>query len=169
MKLIYIGFSKPTPGFKPFAWIIQKIESRSYDHVYIRFPEPSGEYLIFQASKSIVNLYNERIFLAANVQIKEYAIECTEEQYLALWSFIKANLGIPYSLIEDFGILLMKVFKLKKQPFNRGMSAQFCSKLGAIVCELLGINIDNEPSTIDPSLLDYILSQTTLKCIEFNN
>lgn len=165
MKTIYIGFSKPIK-FAPFAWVIQKVESRSYDHVYIRFPEPTGDYLIFQASKEMVNLYNSKIFTSINLPVKEYEINCTDEQYEALWIFIKANLGIPYSLLEDFGILLMKVLHLKKQPFNKGMSAEFCSKLGALICPILGIKIIDDPSTIDPSKLDSILSQAGLKVID---
>jgi hypothetical protein len=168
LKTIYIGFSKPAPGrFVPFAWIIQKVESRAYDHVYIRFPEPMGDYLVFQASKEMVNLYNMSIFSSLNVPVKEYEIDITPDQYDKLWIFIKSNLGIPYSLLEDFGILIMKVFKLKKQPFEQGLSAEFCSKLGANVCLLLGIPITVDPSTIDPSLLDSILSQRGLKLVEY--
>src|SRR6266403_3720707 len=160
MKTVYIGFSSPISGkFSPFAWLIKKIESRSYDHVYIRFPEPVySSYLIFQASKLMVNLYNPKIFANENSVVKEYSMELTDDQYNKLWSFVLENLGIPYSLLEDFGILLMKVFKIK-QPFNSGMSAQFCSKLGANVCILLGINISESPGSIDPSLLDLILSR----------
>ncbi len=55
MKTLYIGFSAPSGKFEPFAWIIQWVESRPYDHVYIRFPEPAtNEYMIFQASKQMV-------------------------------------------------------------------------------------------------------------------
>lgn len=162
--IVYIGFSEPKGNFNPFAWIIKKVIARPYDHVYIRFPGvSSGKDLIFQASKSMVNLYSSRIFNDQNTSIKEYEINCSMDQYIALWAFIDDNLGTPYSLIEDFGILLMKVFKLKKQPFNRGMSAQFCSKLGVIVCQIMGIVILDDPSTVDPSRLDYILSQKDLK------
>lgn len=159
---IYIGFSKPVSSFTPFAWIIQRVISRPYDHVYIRFPEPmTNQYMIFQASKEMVNLYNAQIFQSINTPIKEYEIDISNDQYKALWSFIKANLGIPYSLLEDFGILLMKIFKIK-QPFNEGLSAEFCSKLGANVCILLGLPITDNPNSIDPSKLDTILSQIPL-------
>lgn len=164
---IYIGFAKPTTTFPIFGWIIQWVESRPYDHVYIRMPEPmDNEYIIFQASKSIVNIFNKDIFLASNASLKEYEIDITDEQYIQLWRFALANLGIPYSLKEDFGILLMKVFHLKKQPYNEGMSSQFCSKLGAIICKMLGISIPVEVSEVDPSLLDKILEGTSLPCVK---
>jgi hypothetical protein len=168
MKEIYIGFSYPTGNFEPFALLIQWVESRSYDHVYIRFPEPTGEYMIFQASKQMVNLYNTSIFNAHNKSVKEYSINCTDAEYDALWTFIKANLGIPYSLKEDFGILLMKIFKLTSNPFSEGMSTEFCSKLGAIVCSMFNIPIPGNPNTIDPSLLDSILSQAGIPVTLFN-
>lgn len=154
---IYVGFSKPST-FKPFAYIIQKVEAREYDHVYIRFQEPvDNEYMIFQASKTMVNLYNCNIFFKDNTMIKEYEFDITKEQQLLLWSFIKANLGIPYSLKEDFGILLMKMFHIK-QPFNDGNREQFCSKLGAVVCQLIGIPMTEDAGSIDPSKLDAILA-----------
>lgn len=160
---IYIGFSKPTNKYALFGTLIRWIEARPYDHVYIRLPEPMTQnYLIFQASKEMVNLYNVDIFKTSNISLKEYAIEITDNQYQLLWSFVISNLGIPYSLLEDFGILCMKIFHLTKNPFNKGLSVEFCSQLGATICPIVGVNIYKPPSSIDPSLLDYILSQTTL-------
>jgi hypothetical protein len=163
---IYIGFSKPTIFFPIFGWVIQAVESRPYDHVYIRIQEPmDNEYMIFQASKSMVNLYSSKIFLSVNKPIKEYEIDINPDQYVLLWRFIKANLGIPYSLKEDFGILLMKIFHIA-QPFNGGFSVEFCSKLGANVCNLLGISMLEDVGSIDPSGLDTILNNKLLMCTE---
>lgn len=158
-KKIYIGFSKPNE-FKIFAWIIQLIEKRQYDHVYIRVEEScNNTAMIFQASSIMVNLRSETMFLDKNVSLKEYEINITDEQYAQLWNFINANLGLPYSLSEDFGLLLMKIFKLKDQPFNQGKTAYFCSKLGASVCNLLNIQMPDDIADIDPSDLDTILSE----------
>lgn len=162
---IFIGFSKPTGTFEPFAWLIQWIEARPFDHAYVRLPEPmTGEYVIFQASKEMVNLYNKSIFSAANASLKEYELECSDEQYKTLWAFVIANLGVPYSLKEDLGILLMKIFRIK-QPFNDGNSVEFCSKLGAIVCQMLGVKLPEDPGSIDPSALDLILSNAKIPCV----
>lgn len=169
MKTIYIGFSKPKSRFAVFATLIKWVESRPYDHAYVRFPEPmDGEYMIFQASKEMVNLYSADIFASINDSIKEYTITCTDEQYVELWNYIKKSVGLPYSLKEDFGILLMKIFKLKKNPYGTGGSAQFCSELAARVCKILAINIPNDPDTIDPTLLDSILSKANLPLNLFN-
>jgi len=164
---IYIGFSAPKGNFKIFASLIKWVEARPYDHTYIRLPEPmDNEYVIFQASKQMVNIFNKDIFSTSNTVFKEYEIEVTDEQYIVLWQFVRANLGIPYSLKEDFGILLMKVFHLKNQPFNEGMSAQFCSKLAAIVCKMLGIEVPADASEIDPSMMDKILEGAGFPCVE---
>lgn len=168
MKTIYIGFSRPKSN-TPFSKVIQWVESRPYDHVYIRFPEPmESEYMIFQASKEMVNLYNTDIFYSINISIKEYVINCTDEQYITLWKHIKKSVGIPYSLKEDFGILLMKIFKLKTNPFSSGRSAEFCSEEGVRVSSILGITMPNNPDTVDPTLLDSILSKAGLRVLYFN-
>jgi hypothetical protein len=165
MRKIFIGFSSPTGKFEPFAWLIKWVESRPYDHAYIRLQEPiNNEYFIFQASKEMVNAYNKDIWQSLNASYKEYEIDITDEQYAALWLFIFANLGVPYSLLEDFGILLMKIFKLSKNPFDNGMSAEFCSELCANVCKLIGIDISEESSSIDPSALDALLSTRGFVC-----
>ena len=167
MGKIYIGFSSPTAKFAPFAELIKWVEARPYDHVYIRLQEPmDAEYMIFQASKEMVNLYNKDIFQSCNFSHKEYELSITDAQHVLLWRFVKSNLGIPYSLKEDFGILLMKIFKLRKNPFDNGMSASFCSELGADVCKLLEIDISEESSSIDPTLLDSILSDKKLPCVD---
>ena len=163
---IYIGFSKPTGSFEPFAWLIQFVEARPYDHVYIRIQDPKdGTWMIFQASSTMVNLKSAKIFFDKNTSLKEYEIDCTDEQISSLWKFIDANLGIPYSLIEDFGILLMKLFQLKTQPFSQGMSAEFCSKLGAKICLQLGIEMPVDADQIDPTALDSILAGKKLPCV----
>lgn len=167
MITVYIGFSSPTTWFQPFADLIRWIEARPYDHVYIRFQEPATkQWIVFQASKEMVNIYNKDIFQQQNTTIKEYEISINLQEYSSLWLFVLQNLGIPYSLLEDFGIVLMKIFKLKAQPFNQGLSAEFCSKLGANVCELLQIYLDGiDPSSIDPSGLDSLLASKKLVCI----
>lgn len=162
---IYIGFSKPTSKFPWFAWLIQWVESRPYDHVYVRLPDPQdGEYLISQASKEMVNLYNKDVFLQNNSSLKEYSIELPDSEYPKLWRLTKANLGIPYSIKEDFGILEMKLFHLKTNPIQDGSSYQFCSKWAATVCKFLGVNIPEDAGSIDPTLLDSILSSLNLPC-----
>jgi hypothetical protein len=168
---IYIGFSKPTASIPLFGWFIESVEARPYDHAYVRLPDPMDqEYLIFQASNLQVNLYNKDIFKQAHQSLKEYEIDITEDQYKQLWKFVKSMLGIPYSLKEDFGILLMKIFHLQTQPFNDGNSAEFCSKLAAQVCQIVGINLQEDhnlidPDAIDPSSLDDILETAKLPCI----
>lgn len=164
---IYFGLSGPRGGFVPFAWIIQAVLKRKYDHCYIRFQEPSGDWMIFQASGNAVNLYNTKIWNSINEPLKEYEIEISPEDNAEFWNeFVKPRLGVPYSLKEAFGILLMKILKLKQNPYNTGGSAEICSQLAADACKFFGISIPEDSSTIDPSRLDTILSQAGLKMTE---
>lgn len=167
---IFIGFSCPTGTFEPFAWLIKWIEARPYDHCYVRFQEPGGQWMIFQASKEMVNMYSVPNWVAANQSLKEYEIDVTDAQVSSLWSgYILPNLGIPYSLKEDFGILLMKIFKLKVNPYSDGLSAEFCSKNCANVCNFLGIKMPEGTDSIDPSALDTILGNLGLPCVQNPN
>lgn len=159
---IYIGFSRPVK-WTLFARLIARVEARPYDHCYVRFQEPANDWMIFQASGLFVNLFSLSRWSTINVSVKEYEIDITKEQYDILWKYIKSTLGVPYNLKEDFGILLMKIFKMKTNPYSAGMSAEICSKLAATVCQILGINIPPDLDTIDPTMLDSILAKTGLK------
>jgi hypothetical protein len=161
---VYIGFSEPTSNFAPFAWLIKWVEARPYDHCYVRFQEPTGDWMIFQASKEMVNMYSAQVWLQSNKPLKEYEIDINQDQVTALWNHVKSSLGIPYSLIEDLGILLMKIFHLKNNPFSKGMSAEFCSEEAANVAKLLGVAIKEDSDNIDPTLLDSILASLNMPC-----
>lgn len=165
---IYIGFSHPQK-WTVFARLIAWIESRPYDHCYVRFQEPAGDWMIFQASGLFVNLFPLDRWQSINVPVKEYEIEISDEQYQALWKYIKSNLGLPYSLKEDFGILLMKIFKLKTNPYSTGGRAEFCAEEAANVGRLVGLPIPINTSSLDPSELDSILSQAQLPVTNFAN
>lgn len=170
MSKIYIGFSKPTTRFPIFGWLIQWVEKRPYDHAYVRFKDPLlKKDMVFQASKEMVNLYSYSNFIEYNRPIKEYLIECNNEHYVKLWEYIISMLGVPYSLKIDFGILLMKIFKLKKQPFGDNPNDEVCSVLASRVCAMLGVPIIEEFTAIDPSDLDKILSDNNRACFEIDN
>lgn len=162
---IYLGLSSPSSKFAPFAELIKWVLKREYDHCYVRFQEPNGEWMIFQASGLAVNVCNTQIWLKKNYSVKEYEVEITKEQNDFFWQFVKDTVGTPYSLKEDFGILLMKVFHLDENPYDAGMSAQICSQLMAEVCKRIGIRIDQNTSTIDPSAMDKILEARGFPCV----
>lgn len=160
---IYIGFSKPTSKFPIFGWIIQWVERREYDHAYTRLPEPMDQtQMIFQASKEMANLYGVPNFLKENRPIKEYVLECDEATYRVIWQFAMAKLGTKYSVLQTFGILLKKVFRIH-QPFKT--EDEFCSKLTAQVCIILKVQIPEEIDEVTPSDLDQILSDNKVECV----
>lgn len=165
---IYVGFSRPTTSFPIFAWFIQWVEKRPYDHAYIRFSDPTTQkQMIFQASKNMVNLYSYPIFLQYNKPIKEYTLDIDNVHYNDLWNYITDNLGIPYGLKIDFGIFLMKIIPfLKSNPFSDN-NEEVCSVLAAKVCAMLGITIPEDFDSVDPSYLDNLLSQNNLPCQVF--
>lgn len=162
---IYIGLSGPTSKFAPFAWAIKAVEKRPYDHVYVRFQEPmNNQWMIFQASKAMVNMFSVPWFLHSNEIIKEYEIECTEDQHRELWQFAMNNLGVPYSVKQIIGIFLRKLFHVK-QAFPDGAAAEVCAELVARACIMLGMNPAEDPDVITPSDIDEFLGSLSLPCV----
>lgn len=162
---IYIGFSCPTGKFEPFAWAIKAVEKRPYDHAYVRIQEPmNNQWMIFEASKQMVNMFSVPWFTHSNKTIKEYEIDCTDELYKELWKFCMDNLGVPYSLTQILGIFFEKLFH-GKQDFPNGASAEICAELAARVCKMLGIPITEDMDSITPSDLDSLLGSMSLPCV----
>lgn len=169
MKL-WCGFSKNTNRLAVFSWLVSSIESRKYSHTYIRYQCPiSGEMMVFQASKGIVNCMNYGIFLQNNEVVKEYEIECDHLDFKEFYKFKCQNLGKKYSFSQIAWFGLKKLLQVKQWPktvYNliyNGESEYICSEIAAVVCILTGIEIsEKQLDQISPSDLDTILQNSLI-------
>jgi len=118
--------------------------------------------MVFEASKEMVNLYSYEVFLQSNSTVKEYIINTDQSHYSDLWIYIIQSLGIPYSLKIAAGILLMKIFPFKSNPFGNSPNEEVCSELASRVCAILGVPVPLDYSSIDPSALDQLLSNNNI-------
>jgi len=111
-----------------------------YDHVYIKVDMSEyGKTMIFQASKTIVNLMSQEVFLAANIVYEEYELDIDDARRMEFMDEMLNMVGDPYSLLEVLGIAWMKLcsFFGKKvdNPFEEGTSQWVCSELAAYIAQ----------------------------------
>jgi hypothetical protein len=159
MKSIIVGFSRSRSIFKIGSKIIQEVEKRDFSHVFIRYTEETtGIELVSQASHGYVNQVNFDLFGIDNIIVKEYKIICTDEQFLDMLKFTYKNIGKIYSKLEICLIAIKKLFGI--QLYFKNNDEEFiCSQWAARICEIAGIDINQNTTYTTPSDLNELLKR----------
>lgn len=167
MKKLIIGFSKPRGGFKPFAWLIELIGGTPYSHVYIRAHSESLDVdLIYQASGAQVNFMGLGNFLNHARTIYEFEADVEDAKYRGFMRWAIINSGASYSLKQVLGILYVKMFNLKSNPFPGGRGAWVCSELaGYVLGTFLDTAMSEELDIVTPKQI-FDICKKHLKQIE---
>lgn len=163
MDSITVGFSKPIK-WKPFSWLIMTGYGIPFDHVYIKWhSDKLDRDIIYQASGTAVNFMGEQ-FLVNNVIVDEFVLPITPANKLSMIQFAMDNAGKPYGIKECFGLAWIQICSLfgktVKNPFKDDGSTYVCSELaGYIVDNYAGLNVNADPSLINPKMMyNYLIS-----------
>lgn len=152
-----IGFSRSNGRFPIYSTLIRIAEKRPYSHAYVRMDDRyTGRDVIFQASSTMVNRCNIDIFRAHNRIIKEYVIDCTEEEFKEIWTWLSDKLGLDYSRTQIMWISIKKLLRISGKSDN-GDREFICSELAAKALRIKGISLPRRTDEITPSDLDKIL------------
>ncbi len=167
-RKIIIGFSKPRGKFKPFSWAIRLVEGTPYSHVYIRTHSDKLDVdLIYQASGAQVNFMGLQHFNNHAIRLFEFEHEIPDQTYDAFMRWAIINSGADYSIKQPLGILLIKMFNLKRNPFANGSFAWVCSELaGFVLSSFLEVNIDKSELEVLGTRGIFDLCVKNLKAIE---
>lgn len=159
---IIIGFSKSLSPWKIGSKAIQEGEKRNYSHVYIRYSDPTTNVnLICQASHGLVNEMATDIFLTHNVIVKEYNIKLNFTEFVEILTFLRKNLGKPYSKLQLVFIGIKKLLHFEVRVSNND-SSFICSELAGRVCQILGIEIKDKLDYVTPSDIDFLLESNNI-------
>lgn len=169
---IYIGFSKPkNKKFPIFSWLIRLFERTPYSHVYIRWhSRGAGVDVCYEAAGTQLRFMGPEPFKSNIQPLHEYELEISKELYPKLLTYCMTNAGMDYGLKQAFGIALVKLFKLKKNPFADGRKSQVCSELvGNILQEVFQLNIGIDMDIAGPKDIDKYLKSKEISVIYYNN
>ena len=163
MNTIIVGFSRARSPWKVGSKIISASEKRKYSHVYIRYKDSvTGVELVCQASHGYVNEVSFEIFQEDNIIVEEYDLETTSEQTLEILTYLKKNLGKPYSILQLIFIAIKKLFKVNLK-LRDGDKSFICSELGAKVCKFKKIPMNDDLDLKTPSDLNMVLKTHKIK------
>lgn len=159
MNTITIGFST-RKDFNLLSILIKLIERSNFSHAYVKLDlQNINRTLIYQASGLEVNFQNIDSFNSKETIVKEFKLSIPEDKHAELMQFMIDNVGVPYGIMQLLGILFIKLFNLKKNPFASKNNTEICCKLAAKVVEVVGIKIDKDLDTLDLNDLYSILEE----------
>jgi len=158
---VYIGFSKPKGKIFPiFSWLIRLFERTEYSHVFVRFLTKDIGDIIYQASGSQVNFMGGKYFIQKATVVDEFEFEVSESTRKKMFRWAIKESGAPYGIKQIFGIALVKIFRLKKNPFASDQKTWVCSELaGFILEEYLGTDIGVDLNIAGPRIIYERLKQ----------
>lgn len=147
MKIIF-GFSRPNTE-KLLSKLIRWVDKRPFSHSYVRFSDPAGLDIIFQASGLAVNICSIENFLQIETIVEEYEIEINDCKEYDIWKYVINQLGKPYSIAQLFSILIKKIIGLEIGHNND--TAVVCSEESARFCIFLGFLVPGDIDYETPS------------------
>ena len=138
-RKITVEFTRPTKFFPVFSWIIRLIEKTEYSHVRLKWVSSTGIEVIYEASGTNIKFKGPLAAKNTAVVVKSYDLIVDNAGYKRLVFLCMTYAGLEYGLVQLLGILLVKVFRLKKNPLSRGKKSQVCSELvGRFLEEVMG-------------------------------
>jgi len=162
MREIYIEFTRPKNKLFPFfSWAIRAVEGTSYSHVRLYWTTSWKTGTVYEASGTTVKFKGDLAIKESPVDIMHsYKVELNDIQYRQLLKLCMDNAGVNYGYKQIFGILLVKVFGLKKNPLSQGRKSQVCSEVvGRFLQEILNVGHSLNLDTAGPKDIQLTLEE----------
>ena len=142
---LYIEFTRPLSGKCPFlSNLIRKFEKTPYSHVRLRWETGRKVPIVYEASGSQVSFLGDYAQTKQQVEvIHSFAIPLSLEQKQKLVDVAITYAGISYGKKQLFGLFLMRLFNLRKNPLADGMQGLICTELVArVLARVLNIHMN---------------------------
>lgn len=133
----YIGLSQPAE-WKVGAELIKWAENFEASHCYLKIPIRPDRVVYIHANMYRVNILGQDMFLEYHNPLYEKGFLATEGQFGAILDYIYDNMGKDYGFLPVLGILIKRIFRMKKNPFADGLETIHCTELCDNVLEIIG-------------------------------
>lgn len=164
MKDVYIEFTRPKSKPLPlFSWAIRLVENTEYSHVRLRWETSWGTQAVYEASGTSVKFLGD-LAIQQNpaTLLHSFKVTLDDIQYRRLLKLCMDNAGLDYGYLQILGMLLVKLFFLKRNPLSRGRKSQVCSEIvGRFLQEILKIGNNLELDIAGPKDIYSVLEENT--------
>ena len=151
-----IGFSKPRSKYAIGSYLIRFFLKTSFSHTYIRFMGQDRSFIYEAVGKSGTRFISSANWLNNAVIVKEYSIDLDDLNYRKLRNYCMDHAGIDYGFLQNIGVVISKVLKLKTNWFKKGKN---CSEAVAEALINQGFTINKTPDLITPKDIYNLLSK----------
>ncbi len=154
-KTITIGFSKSLRKVAIGSLAIRAYMRTDYSHVYIKFYSKSiDRVLIYEAVGSGVRFVGQETWKKHAVEMHSYDLDISNEFYLKLMRFCVDNAGEKYGFLQNIGVVICDLLKLKKNPFRDGDN---CSEIVSKALKIEGFVIPKDENLVIPKDIKILL------------
>ena len=130
-----VEFTRPKDS-KLISNLIMKIQGSKYSHVRVKWTSSSGITLVYEASRSSVKFVGPISQSNHPVEvIRCYKITVSPTEFRSLIDVCITYADVSYGTLQLIGMGLVRLFKLKKNPFGDGAKTQVCSELLSKILE----------------------------------
>ena len=152
-----VGASRPLAGWAKIpASVLMVAEGCDFSHIHIEFPAGvvADHAVMFEARNGQVNFVNEATFDSKMETVRQYVVQCDEEEFYEVLAFCWKFCGIDYSYHELAGAIIAKAVGYLGQtipnPFSDGMQTEMCSSLAARLLKISGIPVIGDVQSKSP-------------------
>jgi hypothetical protein len=125
MKIV---FTKPKKRILPiFSWIIRLLYKTESSHVAVILEFLENK-VVYHAQKGSTRLESLHHFKRQNTIVDYYSVTTSKEENNKIKKYILRNLGKKYAYLQNLGILIDKIFRIKDNVIDSGDSRVNCSE-----------------------------------------
>jgi len=164
---IFVEFTKPRKTkIAVFSWLIRLVQGTPYSHVLLRWVNSVGVELVYEASGRMLKFLGPKAHKDRYYVIRSYKIPVSRDEYRETIKLCMENAGVDYGLKQAFGIALVHIFKLKKNPFSDG---QVCSEIvGHFIEQVKKQNTGLDLNIAGPKEIDEYLEGSNYELVKYN-
>jgi hypothetical protein len=148
IKTITVGFSKSKKFLPIGSWLIRLYEGTPYSHVYLKFYSQSlDRFLIYEAVGVGVRLIGKKEWSLHAEEVVSFDIPVISGNYISLLQHCVDHAGTDYGFLQNIGIPLARLLRLKSNPFQSGVN---CAEEIYKVLNLSGYTVDKKIDLVTP-------------------
>lgn len=135
-------------------------QGTEYSHAYLKFESASlNRTLVYEAVGGGVRFVGSDLWKHKAEEVKQFSIEITDEQFIHIMRYCVDTAGISYGTMQNVGVILASLLKLKNNPFKKGKN---CSEVTAEILQMKGYTFTKSLDLITPKDIDLALSSKKL-------
>jgi len=159
---LFVGFSRPRKA-APLSWLIRKVMGTDFSHVFLQFTR-NGQVLIFEASLFGVRYTQASEFKKSNITTHGFRLRSSRPLQDLINRTCDVIVGRKYGYKQLIGILLARMFSLKKNIVSKGLGRQVCSEtVGFILESHFNIKFNKSLDLVDPLDIHNVLMRKLSK------